>query len=152
MRKEGKIRNEKKHPPHLILFCSGATPYSSECRFIPPPFSLNSAAAELQLCFHIPVQLFSARASWNEKAEKWEKVKNQPKTQPPKLCACSFANKPSLPQRPCWVWAMLPAALFRKVPFASPSARPLTAFSQKCRASFCLPEIAGHRNKSTFNE
>lgn len=83
------------------------------------------------------------------KKQKNEEKKNP---QPPKRCACSFANKPSLPQRPCWVWAMLPAALFRKVPFASPSARPLTAFSQKCRASFCLPEIAGQQNKSTFNE
>ena len=78
-----------------------ATPYGSECRITPSPLRLNSAEAELLVYFHAPIELLSASISWNEKGKK---------KQPYKLWACSFANKPTLPRRPCWLCSNAPCS------------------------------------------
>lgn len=80
----------------------------SECRITSFPLSLNSADTELLAYFHVPVELFSASISWNEREEEGKAKK--PQTQPDKLWACSFANKPALPQRPRWVCSNVPCS------------------------------------------
>lgn len=142
---------EKKRRSHLtwLWFTVGlphATPYGSECRITPSPLSLNSLEAELLVYFHIRIELLSASISWNEREEKGKKKTNLTNS----VRALLLTNL-LCPRDPAGCAAMLPAALFRKVTFASPSVRLLTAFPQKW-VSLCLPEIAGEQNKSRFNE
>lgn len=97
------------------------------------PLSLNSVEAELVVYFHIIslgcfLQVFLGM-KWKKKGGKKEKKKGKNRL-------TNSVRAPSLtkllcPREPAGCAAMLPAALFRKVPFASPSVRLLTAFSQK---------------------
>lgn len=107
------------------------------------PLGLNSAEAELLVYFHIPIECF-LQVFLRMKEKKEKKKANLTNS----VRALLLTNL-LCPRDPAGCTAMLPAALFRKVTFASPSVRLLTASSQKW-VSFCLlsPEIAGEQNKS----
>lgn len=133
----------KKTRRHLTVLGLTTLPHMGESAQ-PPLLRLNSAEAELLVYFHILVELPSVSISWNEREEKWKKANLT------NSARAFLLTNLLCPRDPAGCAAMLPAALFKKVPFASPSVRPLTAFSQKWVSS-CLPEIAGEQNKSRFN-
>lgn len=103
---------------------------------------------------HSHIELLSASISWNEREKKkggGEEEKKKGRNRLTNSVRAPLLTNLLCPREPAGCAAMLPAALFRKVPFASPSVRLLTAFSQKW-VSFCLPEIAEEQNKSRYNE
>lgn len=88
------------------------------------PLGLNSAEAELLVYFHIPIECFlQVFLTMKEKKKKKANLTNS-------MRALLLTNL-LCPRDPAGCIAMLPAALFRKVTFGSPSVRLLTASSQK---------------------
>lgn len=149
MTEEGKIRKEKKKPPHLVVIYSGATPRYSIWEWV----QNHSLSSQFKFTRSRTSGLFS-HSYWVAFCKyflEWKRRKRKKKNNLTNSVRALLLTNLLCPRDPAGCAAMLPAALFRKVTFASPSVRLLTAFPQKW-VSLCLPEIAGEQNKSRFNE
>lgn len=100
-----------------------ATAYKKKCRFAPSPLRLNSAEAELLFYFHIPIE-FLLQVFLRMKEEK------NKKTNITASVHAFLLTSLLCPRGPAGCVAVLPAALFRKVTFASPLVRLLAASSR----------------------